>query len=453
MLLSMLLWILGLLLVLAASALLGSFVTVEMIPEAVEAFANGEAGSVLLLSLVIMALVAIIVVGVTAGPVTQHAELRRRLRDSPLAIALNRRRLRRNAATAPEPVVGVKLANVHWHDTRAEPEFSGASAGNPYQRDDLAYCGHQPTDRLCVDQHADHRCGFYALPTGTALLAELTGLSEAQAVDAYDWCDVLEPFHETTHVVTVALHGEVMTYDAAVRGQRQTVIAIDLPATCSRQHCDGPVDAVAAVGYPLGLCALHAASPELAERTLPIDEFAWRFDIALHPTTPTGHPAPRPDHQRRNEWVATAALAEAPSADMPVEHRDDRVEGWLTGSFDIERGQLITDGHRLSADTHANEPVVATREALAPPSGQALARVRLGGEVVVRRASVSSRDVQVWDLYLPARCQHAACHQAGDLVDRDGALAVTRCRSHASRSARPPAQYGADHGVAIQLGC
>lgn len=447
----MLLWILGLLVLLGASALLARFVTAEMVPAVVDAFASGEAISVLLLSLATMAMALIVVTALVAAPLTQSAELRHRvLGTEPPSEAL-RRRLRRNAVASPHPVVGVKLANVHWNAPGEAPWFSGASGGSPYQREDVAHCGHRPVEALCVDQDT-HRCGFYALPHGNALLAELTGLSEAEAVEAYDWRDALEPFGEATHLVTVALHGEVITYDTAVRGQRQTVTAVDLPAACSRAHCDEPVNAVAAVGRPLGLCALHAASPELADRTLPITEFARRFGLALRPTTPTGQPAPPPGGHRPHPATASPALAEQPTADTPVEHRQERVEGWLAGSFDVDRGQLVTDSHRLDAHTRAAEPVTAARDALSPPSGLTLARVRLGGEVVVRRDSVSSRDVQIWDLYLPERCQLAGCHDAAELVDRDGSLAVARCRAHASGSARPAAQYGADHGVEIRLG-
>lgn len=446
----MILWILALLLVLAASGLLAGFVTLEMIPQITDAFADGEAVSVMLSSFAALAIALIAVVGVLAVPMTLYSELRRRLADSKLATAWHERRLRQNAATSAEPVTGVKLANVHWHAPDEEPAFSGASGGSAYRRDDTAQCEHQPADTLCVEQHPRHRCGFYALPTGNALLAELTGLSQAQAVESYDWRDALEPFDETTHVVTVALHGEIMAYDAGVRGQCQTVTAIDLPAVCTRERCEGPVDAVAALGSPVALCALHAASPDLAGRTLPLEEFARRFDIALRPTTPSGRPAPRAEPARRDTPIT--AVAESPRADTPVEHSSERMEGWLAGSFDVERGHLITETHLLSADTRATDPVTATREAPTPPPGQALARVRLGGEVVVRRQSVSSRDVQVWDLYLPDDCQHAGCHQPAELVDRDGSLAVTRCHSHASPLARPAAQYGADHGMAIQLG-
>lgn len=445
----MLLWILALLLVLAASGLLAGFVTLEMIPQIAEAFGDGEAVSVMLSSFAALAIALIALVGVLAVPMMLYSELRRRLAESKLVAAWHERRLRQNAVTSAEPVTGVKLANVHWHATDQEPAFSGASGGSAYRRDDTAQCEHSPTDRLCVDQHTRHRCGFYALPTGNELLAELTGLSQAQAVESYDWRDALEPFDETTHVVTVALHGEVMAYDAGVRGQRQTVTAIDLPAVCTRDHCEGPVDAVAALGSPGALCALHAASPDLAGRTLSLEEFARRFDIALRPTTPTGRPAPRAEGQRD---ASGAGGAEGPSADTPVEHRSERIEGWLAGSFDVERGHLITETHLLSAGTRAADPVTAARHAPTPPPGQALARVRLGGEVVVRRQSISSHDVQVWDLYLPDQCQHAGCHQPAELVDRDGSLAVTRCRSHASPLARPAAQYGADHGMAIQLG-
>lgn len=446
----MILWILALLLVLAASGLLAGFVTLEMLPQIVEAFGDGEAVSVMLLSFAALAIALIAAVGVLAVPVTLYSELRRRLAASKFAMARHERRLRQRAATTAEPVTGVKLANVHWHAADEEPAFSGASGGSTYRRDDTAQCEHKPSGTLCVDQHTSHRCGFYALPTGNALLAQLTGLSQAQAVDSYDWRDALEPFEETTHVVTVALHGEVMAYDAGLRGQRQTVTAIDLPAVCSRERCEGPVDAVAALGSPVALCALHAASPDLAGRTLPLGEFARRFHIALRPTTPTGRPVPRAEPSRGDTPVI--ALAESPSADTPVEHSSERIEGWLAGSFDIERGHLITETHQLSADTRPTDPVTATREAPTPPPGQALARVRLGGEVVVRRQTVSSRDVQVWDLYLPDDCQHAGCHEPAELVDRDGSLAVTRCRSHASPLARPAAQYGADHGMAIQLG-
>lgn len=446
----MLLWILGLLVLLGASALLARFVAVAMVPAVVDAFAQGEAISVLLLSLATMALALIVVTALVAAPLTHSAELRQRvLGTEPPSEAL-RRRLRRDATASPRPVTGVKLAHVHWTAPDQEPEFSGASGHTRYQREDVAHCGHRPVDALCVDQDT-HRCGFYALPTGNALLAELTGLSEAEAVDAYDWRDVLERFDETAHLVTVALHGEVITYDTAARGQRQTVTAVDLPADCSRAHCDEPVDAVAAVGAPLGLCALHASSPEVADRALSLTEFARRFDIALRPTTPTGQPTSPPDG-RRPHAPASPAVAEPATDDTPVEHRRERVEGWLAGSFDVDRGQLVTDRHRLDAHTHAAEPVTAARDTLSPPSGLALARVRLGGEVMIRRDSVSSRDVQVWDLYLPEHCQLAGCHDAAELVDRDGPLAVARCRTHASESARPAAQYGADHGVEIRLG-
>lgn len=446
----MLLWILGVLVLLGASALLARFVAVEMVPAVVDAFAQGEAVSVLLLSLVTMAMALIVVTALVAAPLTHSAELRQRVLGTEPPNEALRRQLRRNATASPRPVRGVKLANVHWHAPEQEPEFSGASGGSPYQREDIACCGHRPVDALCVDQDT-HRCGFYALPTGNALLAELTGLSEAEAVDAYDWRDVLEPFGETAHLLTVALHGEVITYDTAARGQCQTVTAVDLPAACSRAHCDEPVDAVAAVGWPLGLCALHASSPEVADHTLALTEFARRFDIALRPTTPIGQPTSLREGHRLHA-PASPALAEQPAADTPVEHRQERVEGWLAGSFDVDRGQLVTDSHRLDAHTRAAEPVTAARDGLSPPSGLALARVRLGGEVVVRRRSVSSRDVQLWDLYLPEHCQLANCQDAAELVDRDGSLAIARCRTHASESARPASHYGADHGVEIKLG-
>lgn len=448
----MLLWMLGLLLLLAASALLASFVVGEMVPMVVEVFMNGDDLAALLLATATIAMALIAVMGGVVGPLTHRGELRRRLMESKLATTWRSRRLRRQAVTSPEPVMAVKLANVHWDDPDAEPEFSGASAGRVYRREAIAHCGSQPTDALCVDQQSHHRCGFYALANGNALLAELTGLSEAQAVEAYDWRDVLEACDDTTHVVTVALHGEVMTYDTGVRGQRQTVTGIDVPAACHRERCAEPVDAVAAVGYPLVLCARHASSPELAERTLSLDEFARRFDLALRPTTATGRPASHPSHHGPSTLVPTPAIAQEPTVDTPVDHSEERVEGWLTGSFDLDGGRLVTDTHQLSADTRTGEPVTAARDVLPPPPGQALARVRLGGEVVVRRKSVTSRDVQIWDLYLPRRCQDANCQHAAQLVDRDASLAVARCRWHASASARPATQLGADHGMAIRLG-
>lgn len=450
----MLLWILGLLLVLAPSAVFAGFVVVEVVPEVVGALVDGDELVALLLApaIVAMAVIAVTpVVAVLGALLTRDVELRRRLVESQLATALWRWHLRLEAVSCSEPVVGVKLANVHWQDADAPPEFSGAGGGNPYGGDDIARCGNGVVDRLCVSQHRDHRCGFYALPTGNALLAELTGLAEAQAVEAYDWRDVLEPFDDTTHVVTVALHGEVVTYDAAMRGQRQTVTAIDLPATCARQRCDAPVEVVAAVGYPLGLCGRHGASRELACRTLPLAEFAQRFGMELRPTSPTGRPAPHCHGHRRHAREAAPAVDQELPAAMPVEHRDERVEGWLAGSFDLELGQLVTDSHRPEAETHAHEPVTAARETPVPASRQALARVRLGGEVVVRRTSLSSRHVEVWDVYLPERCQHSGCRRASQLVDRDGSLAVTRCRPHASETARPATQLGAEHGMAIRL--
>lgn len=350
--------------------------------------------------------------------------------------------------------MGVKLADVRWDDPAAEPHFAGVSAGTAYHREDAARCGGRVVERLCLDQAADHRCGFYALPDGEALLAELTGACRAEVDEAHGWRGVLDACEPTTHVVTVALHGEVVAYDTAVRGQRQTIAAIQVPPACARAGCDEPVDAVAAVGHPLGLCAGHAASPDVADRTVSTGEFARRFDIALWPTGVTGRPAPPRELHRTGSAAATstvATTADAGAAPAPVEHRDERVEGWLAGSFDVERGQLLTGPHQLAVDTRAHEPVHATRAAFAPASGDALARVRLGGSVVIRHESVASHDVQIWDLYLPGRCQHRGCRHAAELVDRDGPLAVTRCGAHASEAARPPAQQGAEHGVAIRL--
>lgn len=447
----MLIWIIALVLILGASALIARLVAVGLLPEVTDAFVNGDEVSALVLGAVTIAMMLIVFMALVVGPLSYHGDIRQRIARSKPVTAWRQRQLRSNATTSPEPVLGVKLANVHWSDPDTAPHFSGASGGNAYQREDIAHCDNRQNDTLCFDQRPDHRCGFYAVTTGPALLAELTATPEQQAVERYDWRDALEPFEPTTHVVTVALHGEVMVYNPALRAQRQTVTGIDLPATCGAADCHGSVDAVAAVGYPLGLCAPHASSPELVASSLPLDEFARRFDIALRPTTPTGQPVPRPDHTQLAPVPQPSVDEQEQSLHTPVEHRGERVEGWLSGSFDLERGQFVAGPHRLTVDTHVDEPITAAREAGPPSPGEALARLRLGGEVVVRRGSVSSQDVQIWDLYLPATCQHADCDQRGELVDRDGSLAVTRCLAHAGPAARPAEQHSADHGMAIQL--
>lgn len=444
----MLLWILAVAIVLAAAAVLGYLVATMMVPEVAQAFVNGDETAALLMSAVTVALVAIAVLAVAAGLRGHHEAVRARLATSPLVGRWRRRRLRSQALASADPVLGVKLGEVRWDDPAAEPRFAGASGGNPYARADVAHCGGQLATTLCVDQHADHRCGFYAVPSRAELLAELTG---QRAPDPAEWSRALASVDTATHVLTVALHGEVISYDHALRGQRQTVTAIDVPARCTQEWCGAPLAAVAALGHPVALCALHASSPELAAHTLPVAEFERRFDVALRPTTETGESVDRSDLRRRPTGTPVAE-PDAPAPGTPVDHRAERVEGWIAGSYDLEHGQLVTDDHRLDVDVRTDVPVTARRAAPALQPGQALARVRLGGEVTVRRDSVASRDVQMWDLYLPAQCQRAGCDEPAELVDADGSRAVARCRAHASEQARPAEQHSAAHGVAVQLG-
>lgn len=65
-------------------------------------------------------------------------------------------------------------------------------------------------------------------------------------------------------MVHVAMHGNVICYERAIRSEGQTVIAIDVPAACAQESCEEPVVAVAAVGWPLGLCTAHADEPDMA---------------------------------------------------------------------------------------------------------------------------------------------------------------------------------------------
>lgn len=460
----MLVPLLAVVLVVVPSLLLAGFVVAEMVPEVVDLLAVGDTLSAALTGAAAVALALIVATGGVVAPLLHIPQLRRWL-PQPVSAAApgpaaapragepgRDRRLRRTAVTSSEPIMGVKLADVRWDDPAAEPRFAGTRAGTAYDREDVARCGGRVVERLCLDQAADHRCGFYALPDGEALLAELTGAARAEVDEARGWPGVLDACEPTTYVVSVALHGDVIAYDAAVRGQRQTITAIRMPPACARAGCDEAVDAVAAVGRPLGLCTRHATSPDVADRTVSTSEFARRFDIALWPTAVMGRPAP-PQPPRASSAAprsTVTTMADDPAASAPVEHREERVEGWLVGRLDAD-GRLLTEAHQLTAETWAREPVVATRAACAPAPGQALARVRLGGSVVVRHESVASHDVQIWDLYLPDRCQLDGCQHAAELIDRDGSLAVTRCGAHASEAARPPAEQGAEHGMAIRL--